>query len=158
MRAAGAGPVEEWLDAATIRQRIEPLLPPALVEWAETALQRLVELGPDPHGVTYGLFDGHGWNMAYDAEGERFGGVFDFGDSGFGPLHQEFVYSNLIAPDLTRRIVDSYERHSGRALDRERILVLTDIHRLWEVAEEHEDEASVAVMLEAAHAWVKVRG
>ena len=154
---AGAGPVQEWLDAETIRHRIAPHLTPALARWAEEALEKLELLGPDPHGITYGLFDGHGWNMAHDVAQNRFGGVFDFGDSGFGPLHQEFIYSNLIAPDLTARIIDSYERHSGRTLDRDRILLLTDIHRLWEIAEEHENPEGMAAMLEAAQAWVGIR-
>lgn len=154
---AGAGPVQEWLDAETIRKRIEPHLPPALTSWAEEALEKLENLGPDPYGMTYGLFDGHGWNMAHDLAQNRFGGVFDFGDSGFGPLHQEFIYSNLTSPDLTRRIIDSYERHSGRALDRDRITLLTDIHRLWELAEEHENAQGRAEKITAAEAWVSMR-
>lgn len=154
---AGAGPVQEWLDAETIRQRIEPHLPPALAPWADKALEKLAGLGPDPHGITYGLFDGHGWNMAYDPEQNRFGGVFDFGDSGFGPLHQEFVYSNLIAPDLTERIIASYEQHTGRELDRARVTLLTDIHRLWEIAEEHENAEGMTAMIAAAEAWFAMR-
>lgn len=154
---AGAGPVQEWLDAETIRHRIAPHLPPALAPWAEEALEKLENLGPDPHGITYGLFDGHGWNMAHDIAQNRFGGIFDFGDSGFGPLHQEFIYSNLTSPDLTRRIIDSYERHSGRTLDRDRITLLTDIHRLWELAEEYENAEGTAEKIEAAHTWVSMR-
>lgn len=154
---AGAGPVQEWLDAETIRTRIEPHLPAGLALWAEKALDQLAQLGPDPHGITYGLFDGHGWNMAYDAAQNRFGGVFDFGDSGFGPLHQEFIYSNLIAPELTERIVASYERHSRRTLNRARITLLTDIHHLWEIAEEHENAEGMAAMIEATTAWVAIR-
>lgn len=154
---AGAGPVQEWLDAETIRRRIEPHLPPALAPWANKALEKLASLGPDPHGITYGLFDGHGWNMAYDPVQNRFGGVFDFGDSGFGPLHQEFIYSNLTSPDLTERIVASYEQHTGRELDRARITLLTDIHRLWEIAEEHENAEGMAAMIQAAEAWFAMR-
>ena len=42
---------------------------------------------PDPLGTVYGFFDGHGWNMAFDHARGRLNGIFDFGDSGFGPLH-----------------------------------------------------------------------
>src|SRR5919106_64050 len=62
-----------------------------------------------PYGTTYGFFDGHGWNMAFDHTTNRLNGVYDFADSGFGPLHQEFIYTNLIARDLTARIVAEYE-------------------------------------------------
>ena len=157
LRAAGALPVEPWLDAATISRKAWPLLPRHLQAWADTALSAWASLPPDPLGVTYGFFDGHGWNMAFDAELGRLNGIYDFGDSGFGPLHQEFIYSNLISPDLTERIVSVYERHTGHRLDRQRILLLSDIHRLWEIAQEAGDAQSVALMLEAAENWVAVR-
>ncbi|PXA97453.1 aminoglycoside resistance protein [Nostoc sp. 3335mG] len=156
MRMAGAGPVQEWLDPEIIRARIAPLLPARLSAWADETLERGARLGPDPHGIAYGFFDGHGWNMAYEATDRRLG-IFDFGDSGFGPLHQEFIYSNMIDPDLTARIVASYERHSGRHLDRARIGLLTDMHKLWEIAEAHEDSASVPLMLAAAESWIRQR-
>jgi len=156
-RTAGAQPVEAWFDAPTIRDRAMPLLPPDLRAWADRALDLWANLPPDPYGVTYGFFDGHGWNLAFDPQHGRLNGVFDFGDSGFGPLHQEFIYSNLIAPDVTARIVTSYERHTGRKLDRERILLLSDIHRLWEIAVECEDSESVAIMLAEARSWVERR-
>lgn len=157
LHLAGAKPVETWMDAVTIRERAWPLLPPEMRGWADAALEDWQALPPDPIGSTYGFFDGHSWNMAFNAATGRLNGVYDFGDSGFGPLHQEFIYSNLIAPDLTARIVASYERHTGRRLDRARILLLSDIHRLWEVAAEADDPDSVAVMLEAAAEWLRVR-
>lgn len=89
----------------------------------------------DPHGETYGFFDGHGWNMAFDADRRRITGVYDFGDSGFGQLQQEFIYSSMVSPDLTRRIVDRYEALSGRPLDRARIDLLFKALRLSELAE-----------------------
>lgn len=154
---AGAGPVQPWLDAETIASRISSLLPTSLVGWADAALTQWAALNADPHGTIYGFFDGHGWNMAFDPQTQHLRGVFDFGDSGFGLLHQEFIYSNLIAPDLTGRIIDSYELHSGRMLDRDRIRLLTDIHRLWEIACEHDDPVSVRIMLDAAENWLRIR-
>ena len=113
----------------------------------------MAALPPDPLGVTYGYFDGHGWNMAFDAGTERLNGVYDFADSGIGPLHQEFIYSSFIATDLTERIVSRYEQRSGRRLDRDRIALLTGAHRLWELAVEAGQAAPVADMLAAVERW-----
>lgn len=158
LREAGGGDAEKWLDAETIQERIIPHLPASLLPWVETALDAFARLAPDPLGTTYGFFDGHGWNMAYDRTRQRLNGVFDFGDSGFGPVHREFVYSYMISPDLTRRIIDSYERHSGRAIDRQRVLLLSDAHCLWEIAQDHLNENHMRAMLDAAHAWLTWRG
>ncbi|WP_328768973.1 phosphotransferase [Devosia sediminis] len=157
VRALGIGDCDPWLDADTIRRNAWRHLPDPIRSWADRALMAWAELPPDPHGETYGHFDAHGWNMAFDMRSGRLAGVFDFGDSGFGPVHREFVYSMLIDVDLTGRIIASYERHSGRSIDRERVLLLADIHRLWEIAVEHEDGASVAAMLEEVVPWAMAR-
>src|SRR5690606_2345867 len=94
------------------------------------------DLDPDPYGTIYGFFDGHGWNMAFDHAAGRLNGVYDFADSGLGPLHQDFLYSNLISADLTARIITAYERETGRHIDRDRVDLLTGTHRLWELAME----------------------
>jgi aminoglycoside phosphotransferase (APT) family kinase protein len=135
LEAAGAGPIEPWLEPDEIARRAWPILPEALRPYAERTLTAFRVLPPDPHGLTYGFFDGHGWNMAFDPAAGRLGGVYDFGDSGFGPLHQEFIYSNMIAPDLTGRIVGRYEALTGRGLDRERIALLFETLRLSEFAQ-----------------------
>ena len=87
-----------------------------------------------PYGTTYGFFDVHGWNFAFNHANHRLNGIYDFADSGFGPLHQEFIYSNWIAPDLTARIVAEYETLTGRALDLPRIELLSGVLRLSELA------------------------
>jgi aminoglycoside phosphotransferase (APT) family kinase protein len=132
MRSLGAQPIEPWREPQDILREAVPLLPARLRRPAEAAVAAYVDLPADSHGATYGFFDGHGWNMAFDASAQRLNGVFDFGDSGFGPLHQEFIYSSLTAFDLTDRIVGAYERLTGRPLDRERIHLLTGIHALSE--------------------------
>jgi hypothetical protein len=71
--------------------------------------------------------------MAFDHERQQLNGIYDFADSGLGPLHQEFIYSNLISPDLTVRIVAAYACRTGRMLDRRRINILTGFHRLSEL-------------------------
>jgi Ser/Thr protein kinase RdoA (MazF antagonist) len=157
LRAAGARDLVAWLPAEDIHERIAATLPAALEPWAEDALEQWARSPRDPYGATYGFFDGHGWNMAFDPSLGRLNGIYDFGDSGFGPLHQEFIYSNLISPDLTDRIISAYERHTGRRLSRARILLLTDVWRLWEIAMEADDPGNLMVMLDAAHAWLKVR-
>lgn len=142
--ATGILPADAWLDADAILQSALPVLPEELKAFARTAMADWRDLGPDPYGDIYGFFDGHGWNMAFDHATGRLNGIYDFADSGIGPLHREFVYSSLVSPDLTPRIISSYERHSGRILDRRRIEVLTATHWLWELAAEahlpHVDE------------------
>lgn len=134
MREAGALPAEQWFDSIAIERLAFPMLDSTERAWAKQVLTRWDRLGPDPHGDIYGYFDGHGWNMAFDHAAGRLNGLYDFADSGIGPLHQDFLYSSFISPDLTARIIASYERHSARRLDHERIAVLTGAHRLWELA------------------------
>src|SRR3546814_17924439 len=86
-----------------------PILPAALLPYADRTVSAWRDLPPDPYGTTYGFFDGHGWNMAFDHVSNRLNGVYDFADSGFGALHQEFIYSNWISPDLTARTIAEYE-------------------------------------------------
>lgn len=153
MAAAGASPIEPWLPPEEILRRAWPVLPTDFRRYAESAISTWQHLPPDPHGTTYGFFDGHGWNMAFDHAGSRLNGIYDFADSGFGPLHQEFIYTNLIAADLTARIVAAYEGLTGRALDRGRIDLLTGVHRLSELAELADDPGHAAAMVQAVADW-----
>jgi aminoglycoside phosphotransferase (APT) family kinase protein len=152
MEAAGAGPVE-WYDADTIAARALPLLDPPLRNWAETTLADWLALGADPYGEVYGFFDGHGWNMAFDHERRRLNGIYDFGDSGIAPLHQEFVYPGLVARDLITRILPHYEQETGRTIDRHRVMTLAGVHRLFEVAQHHDDPPNRPAMLESLAQW-----
>ena len=151
--AAGALPIETWLDADAILRQIWPVLPEELRSFAQSTTERWAALSADPHGGTYGFFDGHGWNMAFDHAAGRLNGVYDFADSGIGPLHQEFIYSNLISADLTERIITAYEGHTGRAIDRERVGLLTATHRLWELAVEAHLPDHVEGLVAALSAW-----
>lgn len=155
MQAAGARPIERWLDADAIAAKALPLLPQALLAFATETLAGWRDLPPDPHGETYGFFDGHGWNMAFDHAAGTLNGIYDFADSGFGPLHQDFIYSNFISADLTARIVDSYEQITGRKLDRDRIHLLTGVHRLWELAALAEAPEHHATMIDSVAAWAR---
>ena len=153
MKALGAGPIEPWRDPADIRARALPALPPEIRCIAEQTIGAFEQLPPDPHGTTYGFFDGHGWNMAFDHDRGRLNGVYDFADSGVGPLHQEFIYSNLVSSDLTERIVRSYEALTGRDLDRGRITLLTGMHRLSELSELADDPDHLPAMVRNFERW-----
>ena len=134
MAAAGATPLEGWPAPDYILTRAVPLLPAEQRGLAEATIAAWQALPPDPHGTVYGFFDGHGWNMAFDHSSKRLNGIYDFADSGFGPLHQEFVYPSLVSADLTARIIDAYEVRTRRVLDRGRINLLTGILHLTEIA------------------------
>lgn len=153
MKAAGAEPIAAWLPAEDMLGKAVPALPSELRPLAERIASGWRDLPPDPHGTTYGFFDGHGWNMAFDHDSNRLNGVYDFADSGFGQLHQDFVYSNLISPDLTERIMAEYEALTGRALDRRRIELLTGAHRLSELAELADDPAHAPEMIRYFAKW-----
>jgi hypothetical protein len=152
IRITCTGPEFENFGPSRFDQRIKLILPvpgrgfvdfPTGADWHEEWRQ----LPPDPYGTTYGFFDGHGWNMAFDHARNRLNGLYDFGDSGFGPLQQEFIYSNFVARDLTTRVVAEYEALTGRALDRERIELSSGVHRLSELAElaDHADQAPIMI-------------
>lgn len=146
MAGAGAQPVEAWLSPDETARRALPRLPEHLRGRAEGALHACLRLPADPLGDVFGMFDAHGWNMAFDHEAGRLNGIYDFGDAGFGPRHREFVYASFVSRDLTDRTVGHYERLTGLQLDRSRIGRLTEWHRLWELAVC--DEGEIAAMQE----------
>lgn len=157
MRAAGATEILPWRPVAEIRAKALPLVPAELRELCERTIDTYAALPPDPLGATYGFFDGHGWNMAFDHETQHLNGVYDFADSGFGPLHQDFVYSSLIAPELTRMIVDRYTRLTGRPIDTQRIGLLIGMHRLSDLAELADDPVYVTMLRDHLAQWVRDR-
>lgn len=155
MQAAGATPIKAWLPAEAILEKALPALPSGFRSWARETISAWQHLPPDPCGTTYGFFDGHGWNMAFDHANNRLNGIYDFADSGFGSLHQEFIYSNLISADLTARIVAAYEKLTARMLDRRRIALLTGVHRLSELAELADDPKHRPMMIRQVTSWAK---
>ncbi|EJC78551.1 putative aminoglycoside phosphotransferase [Rhizobium leguminosarum bv. trifolii WSM2297] len=156
LRQAGVGAIQPWQSPDAVRTKALPLLPPDIGRFAEAVIADFEALPPDPHGTVFGFFDGHGWNMAFDHAQGRLNGIYDFADSGFGPLHQEFIYSNFISADLTARIVSAYEMLTGRKLDRRRIAILTGFHRLSELAELADDPAHVDLMVQNVATWAAV--
>jgi aminoglycoside phosphotransferase (APT) family kinase protein len=134
-RAVGALGLPPWRNAKEVRLRAVPVLPETLHDVAVRVLAGYDALPPDPLGQVYGHFDGHGWNMAFDADAQVLNGIYDFADSGIGPRHQEFIYAGLISFDLMQRTAAAYEAASGLTLDHGRIALLAGMHRLWELAE-----------------------
>ena len=157
-RAAGAGPMDVWPDADTILKQAWPVLPVELRAFAEALMARWSVLTPDPLGERYGFFDGHGWNMAFDHGRRRLNGIYDFGDSGIGTMHRDFVYSSLVSPDLSERIMSAYERCTGRSIDRERVKVLTGTHRLLEVAGEAHLPDNLPSLVQSLARWAAFAG
>lgn len=155
MADAGARPIFEWLAPNVILDRALPVLPPNLRSYAERTVTAWRDLPPDPHGVTYGFFDGHGWNMAFDHSAHRLNGVYDFADSGFGALQQDFIYSNFIARDLTERTISAYETLTGRSIDRERVELLSGVLRLNELAEVAQEPDRHAEMVDYVARWAQ---
>jgi len=153
MEAAGAEPIKPWRQPDDILRRTWPVLPSRLRSYASQTIGAWQSLSPDPHGTTYGFFDGHDWNMAFDHASGRLNGIYDFADSGFGPLHQEFIYSNFISPDLTERIISEYEARTGRVVDRLRVELLTGVLRLSELAEFAATRDHLAGGLKAVSDW-----
>jgi hypothetical protein len=149
MRDAGAGPIWPWLPPDEILRRTQPKLDGPLRNYVERTVIAWSDLPPDPYGITFGFFDGHGWNMAFDAAAQRLMGVYDFGDCGFGLLQQEFIYASMISPDLVSRTVRRYVGMTGREVDRERVALLFEVLRLSELAEAADDDVRWPLALES---------
>ena len=155
MRAAGVRPVGWWDTEGATLAPVWPHLPKRLREPAQAAIDACRALPPDPLGEVYGFFDAHGWNMAFDHERGRLNGIFDFGDSGFGPPHREFVQVSLVDPELAARAADAYEALAGRALDRRRIFLLTAAMRLSELAGAIETGDHLDAIRSSAIEWLE---
>jgi hypothetical protein len=158
MADLGAEPLPAWGDADDILRVCRTRLPDVLHVHAEGTCRAWAALPPDPYGMTYGFFDGHGWNMAFDYETETLNGIYDFADSGIAPLHQDFIYASLTSHDLAERIVNAYEKITGRRLERARIDILTSMHRLWELWKTEDDADDINEKIRQVGACVRYSG
>jgi aminoglycoside phosphotransferase (APT) family kinase protein len=131
--AIGVAPKPEWPPASATLPILVRLLPAEVLSFAHRAFAAYAAL-PSEDDIL-GYFDGHGWNMAFDHEHGRLNGVYDFADAGVGPRSREFTYSSLTSGDLTARMIDSYERLTGRPIDRRAVAVRTAVQMLSELAE-----------------------
>src|SRR5262249_35205527 len=60
-----------WLEPDAMLERALPALPEGLRGFAERTIEAWRRLPPDPHGRTYGLFDGHGREKAVEHPAPR---------------------------------------------------------------------------------------
>jgi aminoglycoside phosphotransferase (APT) family kinase protein len=153
LQASGAQSGDSWPTPDIILAGIQPHLPEVLLARAKKTLDQWAQLPDDPYGITFGFFDGHGWNMAFDHETQRLNGIYDFGDSGFSELHEEFIYTSFISPDLTQRVITQYEQLTGRQIDRERVSILTGVLLLVELADMSDHPELATTVLANAQAW-----
>lgn len=58
-------------------------------------------------------FDMHGRNMALDSQTQELVGIFDFGDTCIQKCFLDFYKLSFISRDLTRRVVDEYNKISS---------------------------------------------
>lgn len=154
MEGLGATPIKPWLEPGDILARAAPHLEGKAWSFLEATVAAWSGLPPDPFGLTYGFFDGHGWNMAFDHDSQVLNGIYDFADSGIGALTQDFIYSDFISTDLTDRIVARYSALTGRAIDRERVRLLSGVLRLSEFAQYADDPEIRKDRLTAIAEWV----
>lgn len=154
LQATGAGALNSWPTPDVIIEGIRPHLPEALLNKAQRTLDQWAQLTDDPYGITFGFFDAHGWNMAFDHGTQRLMGIYDFGDAGFRELHEEFIYTSFISVDLTSRVIGAYEKITGRTIERNRVYVLTGILLLVELAEMGEDADLSTLVLQNALTWL----
>lgn len=154
LQATGAMLTNTWSTPDVIIDGIRPHLSETLFDKAQRTLDQWVRLTDDPYGITFGFFDGHGWNMAFDYDTQRLMGMYDFGDAGFGELHEEFIYTSFISVDLTSRVIGAYEQITGRTIERNRVYILTGILLLVELAEMGEDSDLSTLVLQNALNWL----
>jgi aminoglycoside phosphotransferase (APT) family kinase protein len=155
MAAAGALPLPPWRNVADILDKALPHLPLEHHAWARGTLEEWAGLPADPYGTVFGFYDGHGWNMAFDHQRGVLNGVYDFADAGFGPLHQDFIYSSFIDEDLTLRIIAAYENITGKAIDRLRVDIFTAAYRLHELAGIAHDPPQIPHSRANVEAWAR---
>ncbi|QMW02358.1 phosphotransferase family protein [Spirosoma foliorum] len=152
LRTAGALPIDQWPSPDIILAGIQPLLPKNLLPKAQQTLKTWAQLPPDL--PIYGFFDGHGRNMAFDYSTQQLTGIYDFGDAGFGELHEEFIYTSFISKELTADVISHYEQLTGRTIDHNRVHTLTGVLLLTELADMVDDPEHGATCLENALTWL----
>ncbi|XWN29486.1 MAG: phosphotransferase [Devosia sp.] len=136
-RAAGCNIQRPRPSLEALHDRVRPLLDGNDWVAAHAILKAAAAYGPDAE--VFGHFDTHGWNMAFDEDALALNGLFDFADSGVGPLHRDLSYSAFISPDLVARVARAYVGMTGRPLDLDRIFNEHGVLRLIELADAPDD-------------------
>lgn len=154
-QSAGAVRVDDFREAEEVLTTLEPVLTSDEWQWAQRVVAEWIALPPDPLGDVFSWFDGHGWNMAIDFEAGHINGVFDFADAGLGAVHNDLMHTNLMHPDLTARVIRGYNAITGRQVDPQRIAIITNMHRLSDMTESHDDPEFGALTYHLLREWRK---
>jgi Phosphotransferase enzyme family len=148
MRTAGVTDAMHFGRPDDLAERLMPVMPAGIGQALQPILPVLSALGPDPYPPVFAFCDGHGWNMAFDHAAGRLNGIYDFADSGIAGLHRDFIYGSFISADLTVRTIAAYEAETGRAIDRNRVRLLTIWHRMEEAVWQVDSPETVPGMLD----------
>lgn len=89
-------------------------------------------------------FDMHGRNMALDPKTKELVGIFDFGDTCIQKCFLDFYKLSFISRNLTRRVVDEYNKLSSVKINLEDV----DIAYLCYVSERSPDDGIVKMSLQ----------
>jgi hypothetical protein len=92
--------------------------------------------------------------MAFDHTNQKLNGIYDFADASFGQLHEEFIYSSFISFQLTSSLMTCYQKLTGRFLDQERVLILSGVLRLVELAQSGSDARHGETVRQNAIEWL----
>jgi hypothetical protein len=152
---AGATPKPTWPPSADLKKRAEAALPPTILGWVDKLLAAYDAL--DNSDQIFGYFDGHGWNMAFDHQRGVLNGLYDFADAGIGSRAREFGYSSLISNDLTERLVDAYNRRSGKVVSLRDVAIHIAVQRVAELDAGTKDPAWFVAGVVGQHDYMQNR-
>lgn len=100
-----------------IQQQLGKKTELAIKATLSTVLANHAKLQVPKSSLVLGHFDMHGGNVLVDKEAETIAGIIDFGNCKIGDIHQEFSVMNLSSPDLAKRMLQTYQRKTGRSLN-----------------------------------------
>lgn len=111
---------------------------------------------PDAHQI-FSHFDLHGGNVLVNEQNGKLLGVIDFGNCKIGDLHQDLSVMNLSSTDLAERIVQCYEKISGRQVDRPTVRHYTSVFYLNLLAglKRNKDDKKYKYWLSEFNQWYK---
>lgn len=127
---------------------------PSLIDQTLRVHENLVVSDSD---LVFGHFDLHGSNLLLDPPQRRLLAVLDFGNCKLGDVHQDFSSMNLSSPDLAERVIEQYEKLSGRAIDRSLVAHYTSMFYLHLLAglKQSKDSAKFDYWLGRFQEWHK---
>ncbi|MEM0909016.1 MAG: aminoglycoside phosphotransferase family protein [Pseudomonadota bacterium] len=114
VRQADCDGLRQWPATNVVMDTLRGAIPDRAVLIVEQLLDAHDGHGSDDE--VFGQFDTHGWNLAFNWDTQQLDGVFDFAGAGVGPLHRDLSYPMFLSPDLTQRVVDQYQRLTGRSV------------------------------------------